>query len=122
MARPTRWARSSSPAAPSAMLPGNGVAPPQRVQLAALLVGGDQQGRRARVERRGRPLDGRRSARGPAPGDPELKNRNSVIPAAGAVAKPPPDVAGQLVPVEREHQPAQRVERVGGVAVNRVSP
>ena len=76
----------------------------------------------ARPGRTPMPPAGRpRSARGPAPAIPTLRYRNSVIPAAGALASRRPIVVGQLVPVEREHQPAQRVERVAGVA-HRVSP
>ncbi len=71
--------------------------------------------RAARCDRVGQLADLRRAIS-------TLRYRNSVIPAAGAVAQPPLDAVGQLVPVEREHQPAQRVDRVAGRRANRVSP
>ena len=117
IARPTRSARSSSPDGAQRHVAGERRrAVAQRVELAALLVGGDQQGRRARVERRRRSLDGRGQLADLRRAIPTLTCRNSVIPAAGAVAQPPPDVVGQLVARRTRASAGPRVERVAGVA------
>ena len=115
VARPTRSARSSSPAAPSAMLPGNGVAPPSASSCPPSWSAAISRGGALGSNRRRRPLDGRGELA-------DLRGRSRVEepeqrhPGGRRGREPPPDVVGQLVPVEREHQPAERVERVAGVA------
>ena len=108
------------------MFPANAVvASPSAIELAALLVGGDEQrpgrGRaaRRRVPRRAatrgpdlaRPLE-RRAELADLPGDRTLNATNSVDPGGRRIGQPALDPARQPLAVEGEHHPFEDA-RVG---------